>query len=113
MQNLALIEDVRVELQPGFCARTCVSVRGKPPLLGALSLLLGERGSADLLRAGAEELRVSGRFELGSPQTGGARSRAFWDGTLEDDEIILTRRLNKITAAATPTPTISRSFLLR
>ena len=61
------IEDVRVELQPGFCVWTGETGAGKSLLLGALGLLLGERGSADLLRAGADELRVSGRFELETP----------------------------------------------
>ena len=68
VQNLALIEDVRVELQPGFCAWTGETGAGKSLLLGALGLLLGERGSADLLRAGADELRITGRFELESPE---------------------------------------------
>src|SRR4051795_13366961 len=64
VQNMALIEDVRVELQPGFCAWTGETGAGKTLLLTALGLLLGERGSSDLLRAGAEELRIVGRFEL-------------------------------------------------
>src|SRR2546421_2829566 len=64
VQNLALIEDVRVELEPGFCAWTGETGAGKTLLLEALGLLLGERGSAELLRAGADELRVVGRFEL-------------------------------------------------
>src|SRR5487761_1725140 len=69
VQNLAIIEDVRVELQPGFCAWTGETGAGKSLLLGALGLLLGERGAADLLRAGADELRVTGRFELNAVQT--------------------------------------------
>jgi DNA repair protein RecN (Recombination protein N) len=64
VQNLAIIEDVRVELRPGFCAWTGETGAGKSLLLGALGLLLGERGSADLIRTGAEELRVAGRFDL-------------------------------------------------
>jgi len=63
VQNLRLIEDVRVELEPGFCAwtarlaaaRRCCSKR---------SAAARERGSSELLRAGADELRVVGRFEL-------------------------------------------------
>jgi DNA repair protein RecN (Recombination protein N) len=94
VQNLALIEDVRVELQPGFCAWTGETGAGKSLLLGALGLLLGERGSADLLRAGAEELRITGRFELTS---GELRSEieSILGSTLEDQEIILARRLNR------------------
>ena len=47
VQNLALIADVRVELQPGFCAWTGETGAGKSLLLGALGLLLGERGSGN------------------------------------------------------------------
>jgi len=36
VQNLAIIEDVRVELQPGFCAWTGETGAGKSLLLGAL-----------------------------------------------------------------------------
>src|SRR5207302_5412417 len=68
VQNLALIEDVRVELQPGFCAWTGETGAGKTLLLTALGLLLGERGSGDLIRTGADELRITGLFELTRPE---------------------------------------------
>src|SRR5947209_4546440 len=94
VQNLAVIEDVRVELQPGFCAWTGETGAGKSLLLGALGLLMGERGSAELLRAGAEELRVTGRFELGSADLRKEVERIL-DAALEDDEVILGRRLTR------------------
>src|SRR5829696_8092554 len=94
VQNLALIEDVRVELQPGFCAWTGETGAGKSLLLGALGLLLGERGSAELLRAGAEELRVTGRFELDGPGVKKEIERLL-DTTLEENEVILGRRLTR------------------
>jgi DNA repair protein RecN (Recombination protein N) len=93
VQNMALIEDVRVELQPGFCAWTGETGAGKTLLLTALGLLLGERGSAELIRAGAEELRVVGRFELAKS---GLRQTAeeILQGPLDDDQLILMRRLS-------------------
>src|SRR5579859_1996850 len=94
VQNLALIEDVRVELQPGFCAWTGETGAGKSLLLGALGLLLGERGSADLLRAGAEELRVVGRFELEAPELRRAVETVL-NQSLDDNEVILSRRLTR------------------
>ncbi|HEY7310135.1 MAG TPA: DNA repair protein RecN [Gemmataceae bacterium] len=94
VQNLALIEDVRVELQPGFCAWTGETGAGKSLLLGALGLLLGERGSSDLLRAGAEELRITGRFELDAAETR-REIESILGGPLDDGEIILARRLNR------------------
>lgn len=94
VQNLALIEDVRVELQPGFCAWTGETGAGKTLLLEALGLLLGERGTTDLLRAGAEELRIVGRFELDREGLGQAAAGIL--GTpLEDGEIVVSRRLSR------------------
>src|SRR3954447_23757550 len=68
VQNLALIEDVRVELYPGFCAWTGETGAGKSLLLGALGLLLGERGSAELIRTGADEPRLPGPFRPARPR---------------------------------------------
>jgi DNA repair protein RecN (Recombination protein N) len=92
VQNMALIEDVRVELEPGFCAWTGETGAGKTLLLSALGLLLGERGSAELLRADTPELRVVGRFELAKP---GLRKAVedILQGPLEDDQLMLMRRL--------------------
>src|SRR6187397_443515 len=94
VQNLAIIEDVRVELHGGFCAWTGETGAGKSLLLGGLGLLLGDRGSADLLRTGAEELRITGRFELESDEVRAEIERIL-DGPVEDGEVILGRRLNR------------------
>jgi len=94
VQNLALIEDVRVELQPGFCVWTGETGAGKSLLLGALGLLLGDRGSADLLRTGADELRITGRFELESLELR-REVEAVLNAPLEENEVILSRRLTR------------------
>src|SRR5256714_9827289 len=94
VQNLALIEDVRVELEPGFCAWTGETGAGKTLLLTALGLLLGERGSSELIRAGADELRITGRFELPRPELRQQFEHVLVTA-LEDDQIILSRRLTR------------------
>src|SRR5215210_1688083 len=94
VQNLALIEDVRVELAPGFCAWTGETGAGKSLLLGALGLLLGERGSADLIRTGADELRVTGRFDLTLPEQRTLAAEIL-QSPVEEDDLILTRRLSR------------------
>jgi DNA repair protein RecN (Recombination protein N) len=94
VQNLALIEDVRVELRPGFCAWTGETGAGKSLLLGALGLLLGDRGSADLIRTGADELRVTGRFELSRPEQRALAAEVL-QAPLDEDDLILTRRLSR------------------
>jgi DNA repair protein RecN (Recombination protein N) len=94
VQNLALIEDVRVELEGGFCAWTGETGAGKSLLLGALGLLAGERGSTDLIRAGADELRVTGRFELARPELRAEVERLL-GRALDEPDLILSRRLSR------------------
>src|SRR3954470_3493796 len=86
VQNLALIEDVRVELSPGFCAWTGETGAGKALLVGARGLLLGERGSVELLRTGTDDLRITGRFEIQDPAIRAEIERIL-DGPLEDGEV--------------------------
>jgi len=94
VQNLALIEDVRVELQPGFCAWTGETGAGKTLLLEALGLLLGERGSAELLRSGADELRITGLFELDQASQGPAIQEIL-GADHKEEQLVVTRRLSR------------------
>lgn len=94
VHHLALIEDVRVELRPGFCAWTGETGAGKSLLLGALGLLLGERGSSDLIRTGVDDLRVTGVFELTRPELKKA-VEGILDQELTDNEVIVSRKLQR------------------
>src|SRR5262249_24362402 len=94
VQNLALIEDVRVELRPGFCAWTGETGAVKTLLLEALGLLLGERGSSDVLRAKADEMRVVGRFELTRPEICPA-VESIVGAPCVDDQVVVSRRLTR------------------
>jgi DNA repair protein RecN (Recombination protein N) len=62
--NLGVIEELRVEVGPGLTALTGETGTGKTVLLGAISLLVGGRADADMVRPGATEARVDGRFLL-------------------------------------------------
>src|SRR3954470_10954662 len=94
VHNLALIEDVRVELRDGFCAWTGETGAGKSLLLGALGLLIGERGSAELIRAGADELRVTGLFDLARSDLKKAVENVL-ELELEEPQVIVARRLQR------------------
>ncbi len=63
IQNLALLDDVEVELGPGFNVLTGETGAGKSLLVHAVELLRGARASADVVRAGAEEASVEAIFE--------------------------------------------------
>ncbi|WP_020474135.1 DNA repair protein RecN [Zavarzinella formosa] len=94
VHNLALIEDVRVELRDGFCAWTGETGAGKSLLLGALGLLLGERGSSELIRTGVDDLRVTGVFELNRPDLKKAVETVL-EMKLPEGEVIVSRRLQR------------------
>src|SRR5476651_2245807 len=58
IQNLALLEQVSVEFDPGFAAVTGETGAGKSILIGALSLLAGERADKGVIRQGAPACEV-------------------------------------------------------
>jgi len=95
VQNLALIEDARVELQGGYCAWTGETGAGKSLLLTALGLVLGGKASAELVRAGKSEARAAAVFDLTEP---GLKQdvEAILGGPLDEegDQLILTRRIS-------------------
>ena len=93
VQNLALIEDARVELDAGYSAWTGETGAGKSLLLTALGLVLGGKATAELVRAGKPEARASAVFDLDDPEL---RSdiEAILGGPIDDDSLILTRRIS-------------------
>ncbi|MBN2188362.1 MAG: DNA repair protein RecN [Chitinispirillaceae bacterium] len=65
IKNFALIDELSLEFEKGFSVFTGETGAGKSILIGAISLLLGERASAEAVRSGAEEAEVSGVFDAG------------------------------------------------
>jgi DNA repair protein RecN (Recombination protein N) len=64
IQDYALIEKIEVEFKSGLNIITGETGAGKSILIDAMSLLLGERASNDVIRKGAEKSIVEGIFEL-------------------------------------------------
>jgi DNA repair protein RecN (Recombination protein N) len=64
IRNFALIDRLTVRLGPGLNVLTGETGAGKSIIVGALSLLLGERASADVVRAGEDRASVEGVFDV-------------------------------------------------
>ena len=64
IKNLALVADLTLELQAGYNVITGETGAGKSMLIGALTLVLGERADRTLIRAGAESCSVEAVFDL-------------------------------------------------
>jgi DNA repair protein RecN (Recombination protein N) len=88
--DLGIVDDATILLDKGMTAITGETGAGKTLLVEALELLVGERATATLVRSGASEARVEGRFvdDEGNeavlarivPEDG--RSRAYVNGRL-------------------------------
>ncbi len=63
VENYAVIDSLAVEFAPGLNLLTGETGAGKSILIDALSLLLGDKASTDMIRHGAEKAIVSGVFE--------------------------------------------------
>ena len=68
VRNLALIDSLTITFGPGANLMTGETGAGKSILVGALGLLTGRRGGAELVRTGAEEAEVAGLFHLADPE---------------------------------------------
>ena len=90
IQNLALVDQLELELQPGLTVLTGETGAGKSIILGALGLLVGGRAASNLVRTGERRARVQATLEddigqdiiLRREVTAQGRSRAFVGDTL-------------------------------
>ncbi|MBI1418566.1 MAG: DNA repair protein RecN [Limimaricola sp.] len=91
ISDMLIIDRLTLTFQPGLNVLTGETGAGKSILLDALGFVLGWRGRADLVRAGAAQGEVTAVFDLPS----GHPARAVLDeaGLVAEDELIL-RRVN-------------------
>ena len=64
IQNYALIDELDIEFHDGFSVITGETGAGKSILLGAISLLLGQRADSKMQKTGAQRCVVEARFDL-------------------------------------------------
>jgi len=91
IRNVAVIEELTVSLVPGLNVLTGETGAGKSILIDALQLVLGARGSENLLRSGAEEAAVEAAFDAGP----GSRAMELLEAegiAVEPGEPIVLRR---------------------
>ena len=91
IRDMLIIDRLELAFQPGLNVLTGETGAGKSILLDALGFVLGWRGRADLVRAGAEQGEVTAVFDL--PADHAARMVLDEAGIEAEDELIL-RRVN-------------------
>ncbi len=90
IRDLAVIRDLALRLEPGLNVLTGETGAGKSILVGALSLLLGERAQSDAVRVGADRALVEAVFDLSAlPEL---RARLEAEGFPDEEGLLLLRR---------------------
>ncbi|WP_404927576.1 DNA repair protein RecN [Mesorhizobium sp. ORM16] len=90
IRDIVLIEKLDIDFQPGLSVLTGETGAGKSILLDALSLALGARGDASLVRHGAAQGQVIAVFDV--PRNHPVRA-LLAENAIEDDGDIILRRL--------------------
>lgn len=90
IRDIVLIERLDIDFAPGLSVLTGETGAGKSILLDALSLALGARGDASLVRHGAAQGQVTAVFDV--PRNHPARE-ILAENAIEDDGDIILRRL--------------------
>ncbi len=93
--NFATIEQLEIELVPGFSVLTGETGAGKSIIVDALSLLLGGRADVGMVRSGTRQSRVEGIFLLRGDMSQRINvALAEYGIDVAEEEILLAREVN-------------------
>ncbi len=94
VENYAVVQQARIRFQEGLNILTGETGSGKSIVVDSLSLLLGARASADMIRSGEPKARVSGIFTIESSEV---LSKLLEDAGIDhdsSDELIIEREIS-------------------
>ncbi len=93
IRNVAILDAVALPLRAGFNVLSGETGAGKSIIVEALGLLLGERGHADLVRAGTDKASVEGVFDA-TARPDVIRSLDGRGIEVEDGVVVLRREIS-------------------
>jgi DNA repair protein RecN (Recombination protein N) len=89
VRDLVLIDELDLTLSPKLNVLTGETGAGKSLVAAAVDLLLGRRGSQELVRRGREEAEVEGLFDISDEPA--VKERLLQAGLPPDDELLIRR----------------------
>ncbi|HZK18357.1 MAG TPA: AAA family ATPase, partial [Clostridia bacterium] len=95
INNIAIIEDMEMELTDGLNVLTGETGAGKSIILDALGLVLGNRGLGDFIRTGSDKAIVQAVFCIKGSEDIDEVLKTGGIPVDEDGILILTRELNR------------------
>lgn len=92
IENLAIIDRLDLEFENGFISLTGETGAGKSIIMNGVNLLIGEKGSTDMIRDGEETLLAQGVFQINEEQIIELKNLGL---EIEDSEVIVRRYLDR------------------
>jgi DNA repair protein RecN (Recombination protein N) len=89
IKNFAIIDELRVSFDGGLNVLSGETGAGKSIIIGAVSLLLGDRATTDMIRAQADTATVEAVFDIAANQR--LREKIASMGFSDSDELIIRR----------------------
>lgn len=94
IENIAIMDNVSLELESGFLALTGQTGAGKSIIIDSINLLTGERSSRELVKSGKDKALVEGAVYTSSKEVFEILSDAGIEA-FEGEPIILSREITK------------------
>ena len=91
VKNLALVEKLAIDFEPGLNVITGETGAGKSILIGALGMLLGERADKKIIRTGEESCTAEALLELEDPAPVNAALESLGLEPCEGGQLIIRR----------------------
>ena len=89
IQNYALIDELKVEFDKGLSVLTGETGAGKSIILGALSLILGERAESKFIKQDANKCTIEGIFDISAYKLRSLFEKNDW---VYDGDVCIIRR---------------------
>lgn len=91
IKNFTLIDELKIEMHPGFSVITGETGAGKSIILGAIGLLLGNRADSKTVKAGRDRCIIEAHFDLSKY----GMQQFFTDNDIDEDlsDTIIRREL--------------------
>ncbi|MFO7570345.1 MAG: DNA repair protein RecN [Smithellaceae bacterium] len=93
IKNFAIIDELSVSFDEGLNVISGETGAGKSILIGAVSLLLGDRAAADMIRSQEDTATVEARFDIS--HNGRIRETLERMGFVPDDDLIIRRVISR------------------
>src|SRR3990172_8220774 len=89
IKNFAIIDELKVSFDDGLSIISGETGAGKSIIIGAGSLLLGEKASADMIRSSEDTAAVEALFDIGRMEI--LKERLKQMGFYQGDELVIRR----------------------